>query len=87
MKSLVSLKKYCTFQVVSIRKALQGICRLYYQRRCNTFQVIGIIFGFISIVPILKFIYEDSITRTKKIVYPIIGIESSVLCFLCLISS
>ena len=50
------------------------------------FQVIGIIFGFVSIVPISKFIDEDSITRTKKIVYPIIGIESSVLCFICLIS-
>lgn len=45
------------------------------------FQVLGIIFGVVSIVPILKFIYEDSIKRTKKIVYPIIGIESSVLCF------
>ena len=51
------------------------------------FQVLGIRFGFVSIVPILKFIYEESITRTKKIVYPIIGIESSGLCFLCLISS
>ena len=51
------------------------------------FQVLSIIFGVVIIVPILKFIYEDSITRTKKIVYPFIGIESSVLCFLCLISS
>lgn len=51
------------------------------------FQVLCIIFGFISIVHILKFIDEDSITRAKKIVYPFIGIESSVLCFLCLISS
>lgn len=45
------------------------------------FQVLGIRFVVVSIVPILKFIYEDSITRTQKIVYPIIGIESSVLCF------
>lgn len=38
------------------------------------FQVIGIIFGVVSIVPMLKFIDEDSMTRAEKMIYPIIGI-------------
>lgn len=50
------------------------------------FQVIGIIFGVVSIVPVLKFIDEDSMTRAEKILYPIIGISSSVLCFICMLS-
>lgn len=51
------------------------------------FQVLGIIFGVVSIVPILKFIDEGSMSRTEKMVYPIIGIGSSVLCFICMTSS
>lgn len=38
------------------------------------FQVIGIIFGFVSIVPISKFIDEDSMPLAEKMIYPIIGI-------------
>lgn len=44
------------------------------------FQVLGIIFGVVSIVPILKFIDEGSMTRTEKMVYPIIGLFSLLLC-------
>lgn len=43
------------------------------------FQVLGIIFGVVSIVPILKFIDEGSMTRTEKMMYPIMGVFSLLL--------